>query len=89
MNAHTPGPWQIEATDTPGESIYIVREPGEPEPIARVSTLADARLLAAAPDLYAALRAVHDAYSYISEKAPAPLAHAIRKARVALAKVAP
>lgn len=47
---------------------------------------ANARLIAAAPDLLAALHAFNDAYSFISENAPAPLQHAVRKARAAIAR---
>jgi len=37
-------------------------------------------------EMLAALRAVNDAYSFISESVPAPLLHAIRKARRAIAR---
>lgn len=81
---HTPGPWKLAQGTTCIENAYGGL-------IARVfvesaACDADARLIAAAPDLLAALHAFNDAYSFISEKAPAPLQHAVRKARAAIAK---
>ena len=59
MNAHTPGPWHVdECPDADG--FFTIRPPADidAQPIATVYTGADAALIAAAPDLLAALRDV-------------------------------
>lgn len=84
MSAHTPGPWVL------GEATSTIPIKADRKTVASVryreNDLDDARLITAAPDLLSALRAVNDAYSFISENAPAPMVHAIRKARAAIAK---
>jgi len=86
---HTPGPWHLLPYQ------YVLNEPtrarihganGEPVVDDANPSITDARLMAAAPDMLAALRAFNDAYSFISENAPAPLQHAVRKARAAIEK---
>lgn len=82
---HTPGPWEFRAI--PGH-LFEIHDTAK-NPVLRLRggmqpTLHDARLLAAAPRMLAALRAFNDAYSFISENAPAPLQHAVRKAREAI-----
>jgi hypothetical protein len=67
MSKHTPGPWTIDPDD--GGPWYCVREPGGgwiaqvPEPDS-----ADARLIAAAPDLASALQGIIPAYEAALER---------------------
>lgn len=66
MTAHTPGPWQYN--DQPNDRCCwsfgvetVAREAGSDDPLAGIADVAeeaDARLIAAAPDLLAALRAI-------------------------------
>ena len=90
---HTPGPWKVSA-QVNGKR-HVVREgcqAGEsalcmlPEGRIESERMANARLIASAPELLAACLAFNDAYSFISENAPAPLMHAVRKARAAIAR---
>ena len=57
---HTPGPWNIQQSDDPNAGLLIKPIPGdvvaECDPLPEMA--ANARLLAAAPDLYSALLAV-------------------------------
>lgn len=63
MNAHTPGPWHVRGCDgnpgyAPGRHIYAPTE-GNTGCVAVVTgSLANAHLIAAAPDLLAALEAL-------------------------------
>lgn len=55
---HTPGPWTIEPFDNFDKSI-VIREPGvavDNDDVNHAEAAANARLIAAAPDLLAALR---------------------------------
>ena len=57
-STHTPGPWQLEGTEEFG---FGIRPTGPSAPIAdSVQGIANARLIAAAPDLLDALRAIAD-----------------------------
>ena len=66
MSAHTPGPWEINEGD--GMAIakvshYAITAPCTADigsGLSREETLANARLIAAAPDLLAALKAVSE-----------------------------
>ena len=61
MSAHTPGPWAISPPMercSLGDGLYVQREAdGTPTAFASSGNLADARLLAAAPELLAACKA--------------------------------
>lgn len=61
MAKHTPGPWGAIGTEvkTPGPTSRIICWTGQPE-IARVEARANARLIAAAPDMLNALLDVLD-----------------------------
>jgi hypothetical protein len=61
MNAHTPGPWYLDAHDEKG--WFLLSESG-PDIMAEPFDCADAdaRLIAAAPDMFDALQAIVDAY---------------------------
>lgn len=60
--SHTPGPWRFEIrTDYPNDHVNGIWGPGGEEIVVTDSgyyppTIADARLIAAAPDLLAALK---------------------------------
>ena len=68
MSKHTPGPWHVETTETRDGAIeaIAVREGSaglfiaavEPHDMAYADAIANARLIAAAPDLLAALRRI-------------------------------
>ena len=61
---HTPGPWEVEwghhdyETDSYQANISVASW-NNPASVARVFTSANARLIAAAPNLLAALEAIH------------------------------
>ena len=65
MSKHTPGPWKAEGwesvvvNDTNGNTLVLM--PGASYGLAAVK--ANARLIAAAPDLLAACKAVDDAWT--------------------------
>ena len=84
--AHTPGPWAAIGTDvkTPGPRSRILCWTGQPE-VQMGEARANAQLIAAAPDLLAALRAMlakHDDRDAPSDLWPAEAA----QARAAIAK---
>jgi hypothetical protein len=66
MSGHTPGPWTVGDVDN---SIYVWQDGGKesfisevsPEDVNEQEMVANARLIAAAPDLLAALIAYRDA----------------------------
>lgn len=68
MSKHTPGPWIFEYDNDVGENddyfieFFSVRSKDSNELIARVEEVADARLIAAAPDLLEALCKLADLY---------------------------
>lgn len=85
----TPGPWKYAlAFENNAPNYYAITTGkwGAPTIAKCYGTEGEAQLMTAAPDMLAALRAVNDAYSFISETAPTPLQHAMRKARAAIAK---
>jgi hypothetical protein len=58
MSEHTPGPWTIDAP-LPSDRRWLIRGVGRSAALATVLTSeADARLIAAAPEMYEALQAV-------------------------------
>ena len=61
MSKHTPGPWTAEPNSAHGISFSVE---GGGRLITRFASAADARLIAAAPDLLAALRAMTDYMAY-------------------------
>lgn len=90
-NQHTPGPWYVERVTKP-----ITGEPGNlfihganamvQSPIADTSAMANAALIAAAPDLLAALVDVlPDLEHYVSTHGPGP-DRRLDAARAAIAK---
>lgn len=58
MNAHTPGPWRIDTTDAEGWSVIEAVPPAEKAICLVGSTMDNAKLIAAAPDMIKALRFV-------------------------------
>jgi hypothetical protein len=56
MSGHTPGPWSVRASFSGSDVLHITS--AADENIAAVRTKANARLIAAAPDLLASLRAI-------------------------------
>jgi hypothetical protein len=72
-STHTPGPWEVEATDTPGESVYVVvpalgQDGGSTYAVARVDEVANARVIAAVPDLIAAMAEALEEYDAIERE---------------------
>jgi hypothetical protein len=70
MKQHTPGPWAIESPDISGAPIPVRKSENHPQgdltichvnPYLAYESEANARLIAAAPDLLDALQAVCDA----------------------------
>jgi hypothetical protein len=88
MSAHTPGPWTYGylSGDISARGELIARcEPGE-----LATTAANARLIAAAPDLLQELRNIADAnwHSWLERASPVEfVAWAQNRARAAIAKV--
>ena len=103
---HTPGPWCIDAAEAneTHESIGVIRDNEDGEGVAEIplSRMADARLIAAAPDLLAALKGMmvhfdnaycgmtitvhHDDTFVCSEETPCPECRKVVAARAAIAK---
>src|SRR5438128_1089901 len=97
MAIHTPGPWALDSNG-PGHEVVLGR--GGRHSIAAVQgpddhreNLANARLIASAPDLYAACElftaAAHDVVALLNGKGlacPASIAFAAEQARHAIAK---
>lgn len=82
---HTPGPWRVvgpsHETCKPYMGCWTVE--GETN-VANMCTLADAHLIAAAPDLLAALKDMHD--SACTNHTSTPSKAAFLKARFVIAK---
>lgn len=95
---HTPGPWALGELLDPGDNtkhVAIIQREGVTQgAVCLVSSVnlfdaqdaANAHLIAAAPELLAALRRLVSAYSY--DNIPS-VADALREARAALAKAEP
>jgi hypothetical protein len=89
MSGHTPGPWVIEGDvaalpDDIGVGIVNRKHDGDDWDVAMVhSSAANARLIAAAPDLLAALKLIVEADG---EKSLAQIVAAMPDARAAIAK---
>ena len=62
MSKHTPGPWRFEphSVDSNYMLIYCSNTPGEGDNVRGYCGAANARLIAAAPDLLEALRQMCD-----------------------------
>ena len=89
MSQHTHGPWYWadNVPDAPKNYFAIVDADGftiaEPSPMGH----ANARLIAAAPDLLAAVQALDDAFSHYCDGDPSPEEWAaLQAARAAVAK---
>ena len=95
--SHTPGPWRAKRVDrttwevVSGDFGSVVTVHDYPHNVQRLSP--DAHLIAAAPDLLAALEAAYDSLSDMAEKAPElgiilgdDDFRAINQARLAMAK---
>ena len=75
MTSHTPGPWIADPDDRPGMewNIHVVQADSPDNRICFMTSngpsRANARLIAAAPDLLAALSAlvVHSGYTHMTE----------------------
>jgi hypothetical protein len=87
VTEHTPGPWDVDAelADTHG---YMIRGPGHDVVVVAegIDRLADARLIAAAPELLEALRELCSSGVAIPEPGDQRGMAALAKARAALAK---
>jgi hypothetical protein len=97
MSKHTPGPWQITEMDLAGVEFFIVppRSPACPindiaslvidgHPLGRDAQIANAKLIAAAPELLEALRLLlADVADYPAWQRPCL---AVDKANAAIAK---
>lgn len=90
MSAHTPGPWRVGDA---GHTVFGPRKPDATLPVIiaqRLDSIANARLIAAAPELLAALTALANREWSGEEKSWRTEALEMRDfARAALAKVAP
>ena len=61
--AFSPGPWEAREFSMPDGALLT--RPGCVQSSLQITPLADARLIAASPDLYAALRDATDALDYV------------------------
>ena len=59
---HTPGPWKVVFI-TAGKELHYFIAPNEHASVAEADNMADARLIAAAPDLLVALHAMLDEHA--------------------------
>jgi hypothetical protein len=77
---HTPGPWKVYSIVIGGEPAHRVDGPHKGKPINWRPTLANAHLIAAAPDM---LEALEDALCVIQDDGPVrrAITAAIKKAR--------
>lgn len=83
---HTPGPWRLEPSWLETDNPYVVADNGKIFPyvefVADVALEADARLIAAAPDLLAACeKAMIECCDLIGTEAGIALEAAIAKAK--------
>lgn len=86
-SSHTPGPWSYYLNPLTGKSA--IAPSGDWPPLAKVNTESDARLIAAAPELLAALQAIVNGRVRISDKANDMLSEhdpKVISARAAIAK---
>lgn len=92
MSNHTPGPWKEKQKSTYSEPGYVVLWPDKGgEHMRRLDyqgcfTEADARLIAAAPELLDALKAIVSSLSEHDEEGLIEHVEPMRKARAAIAK---
>lgn len=96
--AHTPGPWRIRGTNYGYTTCYVLGPPhkdgGDYAPICVADTEANARLIAAAPELLAALeecekdliRSSNDAYDAEADSLAKRFMRTAKAARAAIAK---
>lgn len=81
MSEHTPGPWRVEKfNDTKSWSIYAN---GGTHSLASIRDAANARLIAAAPELLQALR---DARESLIARGADPVISVLREINAAIAK---
>lgn len=91
MSKHTPGPWFVREPDngiydTDDEIANVVaRGPYGLNTLAEDVELADARLIAAAPDLLETLRDIVAVYAHVINRGPRESA-LLTRARAAIAK---
>jgi hypothetical protein len=86
MNSHTPGPWACTYTSNHAHDYRLTRPNGQPLPVNaeandRSEQRANARLIAAAPDI---LKALEDVLMVFSEEYPD--SPTLERARAAIAK---
>jgi hypothetical protein len=62
MSKHTPGPWEIDTRHGLAVGPCRIRMSDSPTAASMAAKMADARLIAAAPDLLAACHAIFDHY---------------------------
>ena len=84
MSKHTPGPWRFEphSVDSNYMLIYCSNTPGEGDNVRGYCGAANARLIAAAPDLLEALQRLIES----GDVRDAGEAGALKQARAAIAK---
>lgn len=84
QSSHTPGPWAIQSTH-PGNGRIAIGVPGIVDSLCELRSIrchdniANARLIAAAPDLLAALKAIDADYAereYMEDYPPRAIARA-------------
>lgn len=85
---HTPGPWCVDDAERGGDAYVLGREGGDPVDVATVTNrgdddqcVANANLIAAAPDLLAELEAIHDVDHAMHRRETCRACACIRKAR--------
>lgn len=94
MSGFTPGPWTVQDGTTTGKVVLALGEPKVRRSVAACGGQrrdANARLIAAAPDLLESLRDFIEPYEHtdnvaLFERVGAPLAQQIFAARCAIAK---
>lgn len=86
MTQHTPGPWYaiMDTEETPHRCMLITCEPEGDE--VDISTEANSRLIAAAPEMLEALKLALDMDRLAREGKPTPVSFFLGKVRTVIAK---
>lgn len=86
--SHTPGPWRLVEISGPQPSNGAIVQRGDVQGV-QIAPLADARLIAAAPDLLAVAESVAEIVGQLGADACSDFPALVAQARAAIAKAHP